>query len=397
LNSIQKKETNINNLLYCFSVCVLIFLYTLNIVGRYEIISYLFLTIAVLQIFFGRTICRSWQTLFIAALFILYAFVAHDVNGENKLPLLFQCLIFYIVGMRLSRYSVEHENRNIVFQTVFWGCCGFVIHTILTVATSSITTDRRLTDFSDGYLVAATQLIAWCVCFFAILPWSALRWKSLLLIEKISVFVFTILAVAASLKVSSRTGVIVFAVAIIILLIWSLWSRRIKLFTGVAVILTAAVIAYINDIAGFKTALLTSNLANRLATENDGLFNSPRFARWQYLFSHFTDYMWGGYHYSNQFGGQLHNVIFDLYDECGIAVTILFILVLIRLIYGMVRLITKRKDVFPDNVGIVLWFVIIGFVLFSEPVWNYGRYMFIAFWFFMLGTVEYQAFFAPAD
>lgn len=375
-------------------ICMFIMCYTLNLLGLYSMISYIGFAIAFIYILKGRTVPLSIQTLFVIVFFVAYGLTTYDINGENKLPMLTQCFIFYVVGMQFSRYIDQNGEKDLLFRVTLWGCIGFALHAILTTMTSPITFDRRLTDFSDGYLVPATQLIAWCVCFFAIFPWTVFRRKTLKMFEKIIFLTLTVLAIITSFTVSSRTGIVVFVMAVIFLFLWLIRDRKPR----IVVILLAAIAlggcAFYFDMFGFKTAIFNSNLADRLVNENTSLFETPRTARWQYLIQHYKEYIWGGYHYSRILGGQMHSILFDLYDECGIIVSILFVFSLIRLIHGIIRLIRKRKDIFPDNIGISLWFIIVSAVLFSEPVWEYGRHMFMGFVFFVIGNIEYQGFFS---
>ena len=100
--------------------------------------------------------------------------------------------------------------------------------------------------------------------------------------------------------------------------------------------------AFYFDMFGLKTAIFNSNLANRLVSENTSLFETPRTVRWQYLIQHYKEYIWGGYHYSRTLGGQMHSILFDLYDECGIIVSILFVFLLIILLV-IVRVVMLGK------------------------------------------------------
>lgn len=382
--------------LYEIIFCLMSTCYTLNLFGCYKYISYLVLAIVAVAVIAGRTISLSLQTLIVSVFLIIYDISAQSINGVNKAPMLLQCAIFYIAGMRLSRYAHEHNKINLVFRVFLWGAIGFVMHTVLTVISSSITFDRRLTDFSDGGLVAATQLIAWCVIFFAMFPWTVLRWKTLAFYEKTLFGIFTVLGVSSSFIVSSRTGIVVFGVAAILLILWLIKERKTKIIWLIITILVVGVIAFQYDICGFKTAIFKSNLAERLISENTSMFETPRTQRWKYLFEHYREYMWGGYHFSSMVGGQLHSILLDLYDESGIIVTVLFFFILIRQIHGSFRLLKNDTILFPDNIGMVLWFLIVSIVLFSEPIWYYGRHMMIGFVFFAIGCIEYNGFFAGA-
>ena len=373
-------------------VCMLAMCYTLNLFGLYSMISYIGFVIAFIYILKGRIVPLSVQSLLVMAFLVVYGLTTYDINGVNKLSMLMQCFIFYVIGIQFSRYIDQNEEKDLFFRVTFWGCIGFALHAILTTMSSPITFDRRLTDFSDGYLVPATQLIAWCVCFFAIFPWTVFRWKTLNMFEKIIFLALTVLAIITSFTVSSRTGIVVFVMAVIFMFLWLIRDRKPRIVVMLLAAIALGGCAFYFDMFGLKTAIFNSNLANRLVSENTSLFETPRTVRWQYLIQHYKEYIWGGYHYSRTLGGQMHSILFDLYDECGIIVSILFVFLLIRLIHGIIRLISKRRDIFPDNIGLSLWFIIVSVVLFSEPVWEYGRHILMGFVFFVIGSIEYQSF-----
>lgn len=117
-------------------------------------------------------------------------------------------------------------------------------------------------------------------------------------------------------------------------------------------------------------------------------FDTGRTDRWVYVLSHFGDYMNGGYHYSKQLNGMIHNFFLDLYDECGIVALCVVTPAFVRLVLGLVRL-QKRKIAIADKVGLLAWFIVIAILFMTEPVLYYGRTNLMAFFFFMTGIIEY--------
>ena len=361
----------------------LMFIYGLNLFNCYFYVS---LVVAVLCFLYllNRKIQISLQALFVFAFLLFYCLLSLMINNENRLELVFQCMVFYCFG-------ATYGNRKNLFKLVACGTAGFGLYGVISSFRSVLDSGRYLQDVWGGGRLAATQVAAWCMVYMAFVPWLVFK-KSIGRFLKVKLYCLTGFSVISFFILSSRTGLIVIVFILFLVFFISIREKQSKILTSLIAFFFATFFAYTFDFAGIRTAFWNSNLVLRMIQKQSAMgsaFSTGRIDRWVYVLTHFGDNLCGGYQYSSQLGGMIHNFFLDLYDECGLLPLLLMIIVVARLIYGMVCVGRHSNSIcLEDKVGLISWFVIILILFLSEPVLYYGRTNLMAFFFFMIALVE---------
>lgn len=373
-----------------FLAYILLFVYGLNIFNRYVYISYFVAGISLLFVLIRHKVHLSPQPLFVFTFLVGYYLLASFINGESKLELVSQCALFYVFGA--VSYQCANGQQNKMFKMVAFGTSGFAIYGIITSFYSVLDSGRYLQDVWGGGRLAATQVAAWCMMYMAFVPWLIFKGKEIGRAFRAILYLLMVLSVISFFILSSRTGLIVSVLIILMILVISIREKQNKILVSLVAVFFLAILAYTFDVAGLRTAFWNSNLILRMVQKQSTLgsaFDTGRVDRWIYVLTHFTDKMSGGYFFSGQLGGMIHNFFLDLYDECGIVSLVLFALIVARLIWGMSQ-INRRSIDLADKIGLMAWFAVISILFLSEPVLYYGRTNLMAFFFFMIAMVEFS-------
>lgn len=369
--------------------CAILFIYGFNLVNRYFYISYAVIAICFAYIIIQHRIYKSWQTLFTFSFLILYFILAYCINGEIKTELVIECLTFYTFGA--ISYVLAENKHAAIFRLALSGASGFGIYGIVTSLSAVLDSGRYMQDIWGGGRLAATQVAGWGIMFMAIVPWIIFKGKEINPGCRVILYILASLSVVSFFILSSRTGLIVSVVIVLLIFLLAIRNKQNKIVIGILGAIALGLTAFAFDVGGIQSAFWNSNLILRMLQKQNTLgsaFDTGRTDRWVYVLSHFGDYMNGGYHYSKQLGGMIHNFFLDLYDECGIIALCAVTPAFVRLVLGLVRL-QKRKIATADKVGLLAWFVVIAILFMTEPVLYYGRTNLMAFFFFMTGIVEY--------
>lgn len=369
--------------------CVILFIYGFNLVNRYFYISYAVIAICFAYIIIPHRIYKSWQTLFTFSFLILYFILAYCINGEIKTELVIECLAFYTFGA--ISYVLAENKHTAIFRLTLSGASGFGIYGIVTSLSAILDSGRYMQDIWGGGRLAATQVAGWGIMFMAIVPWIIFKGKEIRPVCRVILYILATLSVVSFFILSSRTGLIVSFVIVLLIFLLAIRNKQHKIVISILGAIALGLIAFAFDVGGIQSAFWNSNLILRMLQKQNTLgsaFDTGRTDRWMYVLSHFGDYTNGGYHYSKQLGGMIHNFFLDLYDECGIMALCAVTPAFVRLVLGLVRL-QKRRIAIADKVGLLAWFIIIAILFMTEPVLYYGRTNLMAFFFFMTGIVEY--------
>jgi hypothetical protein len=363
-------------------LAVILFFYTLNWLNCAVPISIAVVLIFILKYIKNRCTTTSWQAIFVTTFFVVYGLCTWNINGENRIILTSQCIIFFLLGRNIGRLKLTNNYFKIISGAAF----GFVLRAVLDSLTSHLTVDRRLTDLNDGYLIPVTQVVAWLIIFLALIPWIAFIFKKFNLFNKVFYSAIIILSTGVAIYLSSRTVIFALLFSLAYIIVMAIRDKKYKILGAIVIVILLIFIVWNFNFLGMKDLLLNSDLASRFVKEG---VTTPRTKRWAYLIQHWKEYPFGGRHFYNYFDAQLHNVFFDLFDEAGIFVELLFLLIYLKLIIELIKIFINRNKFGEDiSVGLLSWFIIVSFLLFTEPVWDYGRYMFMAMVFMMIGITD---------
>ena len=370
--------------------CIILFVYGLNLFNRYFYISYAVIAICFAYIIIRHKIYASWQTLFTFGFLVIYWLLAYFINGETKTELLIECAAFYVFGA--IAYLLAEDKHHDTFNLVVSGTIGFGAYGIITSFSAVLDSGRYMQDIWGGGRLAATQVAGWCIMFMATVPWIVFKGKEIKSINRAILYIMMILSVVSFFILSSRTGLIVSVVIALLVFLLAVKNKQNRIVIGLLGLLVVGLTAFAFDIGGIQSAFWNSNLILRMLQKQNALgsaFDTGRTDRWIYVLSHFGENMGGGYYYSKQLGGMIHNFFLDLYDECGVFALCALMPFFIRILVGISRL-QKRNIEVADRVGLLAWFAVIAILFMTEPVLYYGRTNLMAFFFFMAGIVEFS-------
>lgn len=373
---------------------ILLLLYAINICGLYPKVSILIAMVLVIYVISNRTIKKSKMTLLVILFGVTYLVFSSVINGENINEKVYQIILLYFFGAAVTRSLLDRSDYEEVFNIVLTGCIGFGLYGILTTlfSSASMSDTRRLVDiWSPDSVVAATQITAWIVAFLAIIPWFIFNIENQNVIKKIAIMILSILASISLFILSSRTGLLVLVLVVVMTLYYVAKVHQTKTLRRMIGIIIAGLLGFGFNIFGIQDKFWNSNLMMRIIfkSANGGVFETSRTESWLYVLSHWTDYMFGGYHYSSAINMQIHSMILDLYDQVGIIVTLLFIVIIIKTVFNLIIIVKNNVTRFPMGLGLSILFCLMLIVLFSEPVWYYGKSNYVAFFFFIIAVIEY--------
>lgn len=378
--------------IFDYVIIILLLLYAVNFQGHFEQIGEVILLVAGAGTILKRYIKKSWQDLFVVLFLIVYFLKVNVFLGENIYMKVLQYIGLYLFGAFLCEYCLGKNKHDLLFKFIFWGTVGFGVYGVLcTFKMGIIGANQRVGDFwSQSDVIASTQVSAWIVTFLAIVPWVVLQFKEVRFAYKAVTIILGALSVISVFVLASRTSLLVVVLAVILTLYCLVEGKQRKVLTRIVILLCIAFIAYQMNIGGIQDKLLGSNLVVRLLTkaENGGAFQTSRTTRWLYVLTHWGECLTGNYYFSSRIGGQIHSSLLDLYDQAGMLPFLLFMIIVFRLVYTLCMIRKVDSDWIFEK-GIQIWFVLMAFVLLTEPIWYYGRSHYVAFTFFMFSVVEH--------
>lgn len=374
--------------------CLIIFSYTLNLLGRHSIISYLMLAYSVALLFVAKesTVHYTRLGITIAAFGLIYTLAYLIVVGSFDIGLFRHMIICYLFGKAITRKLSSQDVISIIPRYLLAGSFGFSLQAYLTVSNSVMIDSRRFYEYwyGNGSVVAATQIAAWAVLSIGMFFWYFCIFKESKLIEKVLSIAGLVLSLSSFLIASSRTGLIFIAILIVVLVFYAMRRGHGAILGLIAIILLGVAMFYFNwfDV---QTKFFGSNLLNRLLYEDKftGIVSGGRGSRYQLFFHEFLKYPFGGYNIRNTvMNGQIHNVVFDSYDLGGWVLALLLIAILLSPIKKCIKLIKNYDLPKQFTIPMICWIALYVLQMMLEPVLDYGNKTYFAFFVFGVAIVE---------
>ena len=254
---------------------------------------------------------------------------------------------FYLLAMKCCSNKLDMENMLRVFSNcIFFFSFGNMIHFILNMFITDMTTinlgHRVLNDFWSGGTVPTTIVLGWGCFLMPLLIYYVERYMS----EKIKFFVslaLMICYVIFSFQIATRLGI---ANAVLILIIYYILKIQQKeIVINLKKLIKLGIVGILVVLLGIKIVplILESNLAVRMSGESISLFSgNGRFEANIYLLSHWSEALFGGSYFTNQYGLQQHNMLLQIYDLYGIIPFFILLLVFINVIKKAVNMYCKK-------------------------------------------------------
>ena len=246
---------------------ILLLLYAINICGLYPKVSILIAMVLVINVISNRTIKKSKMTLLVILFGVTYLVFSSVINGENINEKVYQIILLYFFGAAVTRSLLDRSDYEEVFNIVLTGCIGFGLYGILTTlfSSASMSDTRRLVDiWSPDSVVAATQITAWIVAFLAIIPWFIFNIENQNVIKKIAIMILSILASISLFILSSRTGLLVLVLVVVMTLYYVAKVHQTKTLRRMIGIIIAGLLGFGFNIFGIQDKFWNSNLMMRI-------------------------------------------------------------------------------------------------------------------------------------
>ena len=235
--------------------CVILFIYGFNLVNRYFYISYAVIAICFAYIIIRHRIYKSWQTLFTFSFLILYFILAYCINGEIKTELVIECLAFYTFGA--ISYVLAENKHTAIFRLTLSGASGFGIYGIVTSFSAILDSGRYMQDIWGGGRLAATQVAGWGIMFMAIVPWIIFKGKEIRPVCRVILYILATLSVVSFFILSSRTGLIVSFVIVLLIFLLAIRNKQHKIVISILGAIALGLIAFAFDVGGIQSACWT--------------------------------------------------------------------------------------------------------------------------------------------
>lgn len=342
---------------------VLLFLASMNFQAKF--FYYVFGSF-LLMILFQPKIRIDIISLIYTALGLLMAFYNAD-EGIMSVIRCFAPCCFYIVGLNIvteilnddlgSRSLTDAQSTGYaVLIAISMG--SFSHFTINYIYNFGKSIGRNTNDIWTGLPMAATGQIA-LICLMAGLSIATLllpkqRWNRLVATGALVVILLYNFVLA---------GRSILVILIALLVVGAVYLRRIKRWgwlklgniIKILAVIALMIVIYAMDVGGIQAYIQSSELFERIS-ENQGNFfdNSLRNnAKWMFMI-HMIEYPFGGLHLRASYG-YAHDLLLDGYDEYGVIVLGLMIVIIVNGLIQLVKI--MRNPAYDDHFKLALLLV----------------------------------------
>lgn len=357
-------------------VLALLFMASMNFNAKFFYFVFLsFLVVLVTQR------CMAIDTVSIIYLLLCITMAIYNF-GEGLLSMLrcFAPLCFYLVGLNLvsddltAKPKIQKRNdpQKMGYSVLVTISLGSFSHYFLNyVYNLGFSLGRNTNDIWTGQIMAATGqnalacLMLGLACTMLFLPprkWH--RWAALAIISLMLMY---------NLVLSCRTMLAILCILLLIGMVYpkqntSYGAQLLKCMTYFALLGGAVMVLYTLNIGGFRDYIQDSTLFLRFNGSITSLTDVESRSSTKLAFiSHMISYPFGGCHMRKTYG-YAHDLLLDAYDEYGIIVFLLMIVVLIISIVHLYVLLrrTDYSESFKLSLLLIYCAVLLEFTV--EPI-----------------------------
>lgn len=308
---------------------------------------------------------------------------------------------FYKIADYKVRASKNGNNCLVVFfYMMFFFALGNMAHMIADISItdlSKINMGRRiLNDVWSGGTTPTTIIVGWgCINMATLLyAFEEKRTKKLTLIfSSIMITVYMIF----SFIVATRLGIVNFVLTFVVFIFLLSRDKNINISLNTLIKILGAILVVV--ILGIKLLpyVMSSNLYLRLSGDSLKLLDSNgRIEATVYLLQHFSEALLGGEYFTEQYGLQQHNILFQMYDLYGLLPFVCLGLILIRSVRYTIQV--AKNDSFKNSEKrfVILFFFSLMLYYFEEPVIS-SNYIITSMLFGYLGYMSAMRWFADKE
>lgn len=359
-----------------FIIYVLMLLIGMNFLGNAVVLTFVF---GLFCLFFIRQKLVFPRNIFIVIVMILGILGSLVINDNLSVKTLLKLLVYPIMYLTLYEItcSVYDKSGNgtqpvIVFANiVFAFMLGNMVHLLGDMAITDLSTvntgHRVLNDIWTGGTTPSTIIVGWgcldvsCMLFF----FEKKRHNKMKFLLSLAL---SVAYVVFSVIIATRLGIVnaIFLIFLFIFLLAYYKDINVNVKTLIKIFIGLCVLVFI----GYKLFpyIKTSNLYLRMTKDNVSLLDTNgRSDATIYLLNHFFEALWGGEYFTNSYGLQQHNILFQMYDLYGIVPFFSFIGILIKSVMNMLQISLSPVCENYCSRFILLFYISLMLYCFEEP------------------------------
>lgn len=357
-------------------VLVLLFMASMNFNAKFFYFVFLsFLVVLVTQR------CMAIDTVSIIYLLLCITMAIYNF-GEGLLSMLrcFAPFCFYLVGLNLvsddptamPKIQKRNDPQKMGYSVLVTISLGSFSHYFLNyVYNLGFSLGRNTNDIWTGQIMAATGqnalacLMLGLACAMLFLPpRKRYRWVALAIISLMLIY---------NLVLSCRTLLVILGILLMVGMVYPKQNTKygmqlLKYITYFALLCGVVMVLYALNIGGFRDYIQDSMLFSRFDGSITSLTdNESRSSAKLAFISHMINYPFGGCHMRKIYG-YAHDLLLDAYDEYGIIVFLLMVVVLIISIVQLYVLLrrTDYSESFKLSLLLIYCAVLLEFTV--EPI-----------------------------
>lgn len=349
---------------------------------RADAVIYIYImSIFILMILnFGKKITKNLLYVFLFFISTMISVCLYNLNQSvyNMIKFFSFVILYYSTylfykKLKYKYLDLEHLVRVFFLQFFFFNM-GNIFHMIGNVLLTDLDFvnmgKRIVNDMWTGNTTPTTIMMGWGCLIVSTLIFSFEKRKKYK-IEYLICIILEIIYIFYSFKFATRLGIFNFILIVFFFFILKLMQKDL-LLTKKGIfnfILLLVIIFMFSD--NIISIVQNSNLYTRMTKDSLRFLDSNgRVEASLFLLLNFYKSFFGGEYFTNNYGLQQHNIIFQIYDLYGIIPFLVFLVIISRAIINT-YVIFKQKKI--DNVSkrfLILFFISLIVYLFEEPAFT---------------------------
>lgn len=283
----------------------------------------------------------------------------------------FYGIMCYFIGTSIfdNRLPISKQFEKISYLICLSVFVHFLLNAIINFQSSifrnTIDIWTRTNMSATGQAALGSLFLAVCVSKIITAP---------KIIQKLLYLGCVLVIIGYSLKLASRSNLILLFLVVIAALVFEMFSGNKKKFFGIVILLSGIfcvlIIAYQYNLFGLRDAVMNSNFYLRFFDLNaaEAMFEDTRFHHLELFIDNFGLSVFGGSNIRDLLGNYAHNIFLDGYDAYGIICLISLILITV---FSIIKLVAFMKNDRISHIAksqVLCIYLALFFEMLSEPI-----------------------------
>lgn len=358
----------------------LMFLIGFNFRADAVIYMYIMSVFILIILNFEKKITKNLLYVFLFFISIMISVCLYNLNQSiyNMIKFFSFVILYYSTylfykKLKYKYLDLEHLVRVFFLQFFFFNM-GNIFHMIGNVLLTDLdfvnVGKRIVNDMWTGNTTPTTIMMGWGCLIVSTLIFSFEKRKKYK-IEYLVCIILEIVYIFCSFKFATRLGIFNFMLIVFFFFILKLMQKDLLLTKkGIFKITLLVVIVFMFSDKTISI-IQNSNLYARMTKDSLGFLDSNgRVEASLFLLLNFYKSFFGGEYFTNNYGLQQHNIIFQIYDLYGVIPFLVFLIIISRAIINTCMIFKQKKI---DNISkrfLILFFISLIVYLFEEPAFT---------------------------